>query len=255
MSYFTYNLGNIYYEYYETESEKTIVFLHGFSLDNRMWEPQIKHFKVDFNILTYDLRGFGKSSVPTQEYSHHDDLVHLLKYLNIEKAHLVGLSMGGRVAVDFALEHPHKVISLTLLDSSLGGYKSEVDWKINVENYDFEKAKQIWIEHAVFEYSLKNPSTKQILNIMLKDYSGWHWLNKDTFEKAFPDAKERLNEIKAPTVVGVGKYDLEYFHNIAKLIQIKVVNSNYVTIPTAGHMSNLDNYDFVNELIKIQTSG
>ncbi|HRN71221.1 MAG TPA: alpha/beta hydrolase, partial [Candidatus Woesebacteria bacterium] len=105
--------GNIYYQYSDIKSLETLVFLHGFSLDHRMWEPQIEEFSSKFNVLVYDLRGYGKSSMPNQNYSHYDDLFHLLNHLDIKQVHLIGLSMGGRVAIDFTLEHPEKVKTMT----------------------------------------------------------------------------------------------------------------------------------------------
>jgi pimeloyl-ACP methyl ester carboxylesterase len=248
MSDFEYK-GNLFYKFYDTKSSQTLVFLHGFSLDHRMWQPQIDHFSSKYNVLVYDLRGFGKSSLPTQEYSHYDDLLNLLMHLNVKKVHLVGLSMGGRVAIDFTLEHPSYVKSLTLFDTSLGGYKSEVDWKIQVINNDIESAKKEWINHPVFKYSLNNPETKSKLDLMLNDYSGWHWLNGKNYEQVISDAKDHLNQINVPTIVGVGEYDLEYFHNIARFIELNVASSKYVVIRDAGHMSNVDNIEFVNELI------
>lgn len=251
MSKLNYN-GEIYYNFQNINSSETIVFLHGFSLDHRMWEPQVNTFNNTFNILTNDLRGFGKSSIPTEAYSHHDDLLHLLIHLGVKNVHLVGLSMGGRVAIDFTLEHPDYVKTLTLFDTSLGGYKSEVDWKIQMINNDIGLAKNEWINHPVFKYSINNPEIKKKLALMLKDYSGWHWMNGKSYEQVVSDAKDRLKEINVPTVVAVGEFDLEYFHNIARLIEQNIVNSKYVVIPDAGHMSNLDNADFVKEILENQ---
>ncbi len=96
-----YNDGHIYYEV--SGSGEPIVFIHGFTLDHRMWRPQVEFFAQDYQVITYDVRGFGKSSIPTQPYSHDDDLLALLTYLGIEQAHIVGLSMGGRIATNFTL--------------------------------------------------------------------------------------------------------------------------------------------------------
>jgi len=242
--------GKLYYELHG--QGQPIVFLHGFSLDHRMWQPQVEHFSKTNTVLTLDLRGFGKSSLPEADYAHYEDIKTVLDYLNLQKVHLVGLSMGGRIAVDFALTYPDRASSLALLDSSLGGYKSTVDWTISVENGDIEKAKEDWILHPVFDYSLKNPVTKDVLQEILADYSGWYWQNPKKFEIEIPDAKERLSEINVPTTIVVGEHDLEYFHDIARYMEQRITNSKYLKIPDAGHMSNLDNPKFVNELIENQ---
>lgn len=242
--------GKLYHELRGQGSP--VVFLHGFSLDHRMWQPQVECFSKTNTVLTLDLRGFGKSSLPDTDYAHYEDIKAVLDFLDLEKIHLAGLSMGGRIAVDFALTYPDRVSSLTLLDSSLGGYKSTVDWEISVENDDIAKAKQKWMAHSVFNYSRKNHVTKEALKEILDDYSGWHWQNPKKFEQTIPDAKDRLAEINVPTVIGVGEYDLDYFHDIASWMEQRITNSKYLKIPNAGHMSNLDNPEFVNEVIKKQ---
>ena len=89
-----------------------------------MWQPQVEFFAREFRTISYDVRGFGKSSLPTKAYRHEDDLCALLDHLAVDRAHVVGLSMGGQIAVNFALKYPDKVATLTLLDSALDGYAS-----------------------------------------------------------------------------------------------------------------------------------
>lgn len=240
--------GNIYYQYSDIKSLETLVFLHGFSLDHRMWEPQIEEFSSKFNVLVYDLRGYVKSSMPNQNYSHYDDLFHLLNHLDIKQVHLIGLSMGGRVVIDFTLEHPEFVKTLTVADSSLGGYKSTVDFSIKVEN-DMQKAREKWLSHKVFEYTNKSPQLANKLKLILNDYSGWHWLNGNKYEQVIPDAKDRLHEITCPTQILVGEHDLEYFKNIGQYMHERITHSNYQLVPNSGHMSNLENAEFVNKVI------
>lgn len=247
MSNFNYN-GDIYYQYLEAKSQETLVFLHGFSLDHRMWEPQVEEFSSEFNVLVYDLRGYGKSSVPSQNYSHHDDLLQLLKHLKIKQIHLIGLSMGGRVAIDFTLEHPEKVKTITVIDSSLGGYKSTVDFSIIVDG-DMQKAREQWLSHEVFNYTNKNSEISYKLKRILNDYSGWHWLNGNKYEQVITDAKDRLHEITSPTQILVGEHDLAYFKNIGQYMHERITHSNYKRVPNSGHMSNLENSKYVNELI------
>ena len=110
--------------YYEMAGAgDAVVFLHGFTLDTRMWDDQFERFAEQYHVIRYDLRGFGQSAVPTDApYAHFDDLKALLDALGIEQAHLVGLSKGGGVALDFALAFPTYVRGLVLIDSILGGF-------------------------------------------------------------------------------------------------------------------------------------
>src|SRR5664279_1549629 len=98
------------------------VLIHGFGLDSAMWDAQWPVLQQRHRAIRYDVRGFGGSTVPGATYSHSEDLLGLLDFLGARPAHVIGLSMGGRLALRFALDHPDAVKSLTLIDSALEGY-------------------------------------------------------------------------------------------------------------------------------------
>lgn len=149
-----YNNGQIYYEV--TGSGDPIIFAHGFTLDHTMWKPQVEHFSKNCQVITYDARGFGESSLPNGLYDHAADLHALLKHLNIKQAHLVGLSMGGRIATSFTIAYPEMVTSLTLMNAALDGYKSEVDWSVRAAEQGLDKAKENWLNHELFAVTQKS---------------------------------------------------------------------------------------------------
>src|SRR5271168_4532294 len=93
-------------------SGEPVVLIHGMGLDSSMWLPQWAALQREFRVILYDVRGFGTSSVPEGPYSHADDLLGLLQFLKAPSAHIVGLSMGGRLALRFTLEQPQAVKSL-----------------------------------------------------------------------------------------------------------------------------------------------
>ncbi len=236
--------------YFETNGiGEPILFVHGFSLDHRMWQPQIEHFRNQYQTICYDMRGFGKSSLPTGEYSHHDDMKYLLNTLGIDKIHLVGLSLGGEMSIDFVITYPDRVKSLTLIDSSLGGYPCNVDWRVYAEEQGLDQAKQNWMKHDVFKPSCQKSEVKKLLEQFVCDYSGWHWLHHDPRIKVVPSAMERLSEIKVPTQIIVGENDLENYHLIANVIHKKVEKSSVTILPNTGHMANLENPEQINHLI------
>ena len=246
---FEHNNGKLYFEV--VGEGEPIVLIHGFSLDHRMWEPQVEFLKDKFKVITYDLRGFGKSSVPTGKYSHHDDLKALLEHLGVSKTHVVGLSLGGEIAIDFTLAFPNMVKSLVLSDSSLGGYKSTVDWNVHPEE-GLEKAKENWVNHEVFNKTTTNKIASEKLQEMLKDYSGWHWFNSDPREKLIPPAIDQIQDIKVPTIIMVGENDLNYYHNIAEVLNQKILGSKKIIIPNSGHMTNLENTEAFNRVLSTQ---
>ena len=236
--------------YHQTSGSSTpIIFVHGFSLDSRMWQPQVDYFAKTNQVITYDMRGFGKSELPSGPYSHIQDLRELLASLKIYKAHIVGLSLGGEVAIDYSLTYPDTVLSLTLADTSLGGYSSTVDWRVYAKEQGLEHAKQNWLNHAVFTPSNRNPEVAKQLKVMVDNYSGWHWLNEDPRIKLDPPAKDRLTEIKIPTQIILGELDLPYYHDIAKILTDKVSNSMLNIIKDTGHMTNLENAVKFNEIV------
>lgn len=229
-------------------SGETIVFIHGFSLDQRVWQPQVEHFQETHQVLTYDCRGFGQSSLPTHPYRQEDDLYQLLKHLHIEQAHIVGHSMGGRIAIDFAIKYPKSVKTLTLIASALDGYASTVDWSVPIEK-GVDAAIDSWLHHPVFEYTNQNKQVSHFLRSIVNDYSGWHWLHPKLETKLDPPSIDRLSEITAPTLIIVGEKDLTYFDDIAQVLAGGIPHSKYNQIPECGHMVNVEIPEHLNHLI------
>src|SRR5262249_33479492 len=100
-----------------------LVLVHAGICDRRMWEPQMASFAQHFRVVAYDLRGFGQTDTPAGPYSHAADLAGLLDALGLERAHLLGCSRGGGVALDLALAQPERVSALVLVSSAPSGYQ------------------------------------------------------------------------------------------------------------------------------------
>ncbi|MCI4333061.1 MAG: alpha/beta fold hydrolase [Thermoplasmata archaeon] len=226
-----------------------VVFLHGFTLDLRMWEDQLPAFVPRFRVLRYDLRGFGRSDLPSvgAPYRPADDLRALLSSLGLSRVHLVGLSAGGAVALDFALEHPDLVGRLVLVDSALGGF----EWSpAVVEGWDridrlaqadgVEAARQAWLADPLFEGARNRPEVRERLETILREYSGWHWLQESPSRGADPPAVQRLASVASPTLVLVGEHDLPDFHRIATVLAEGIPSARRVSVPGAGHMLNME---------------
>ena len=86
-----------------------VVFLHGGLGDSRLWAPVIERLRDSFRCIAFDFRFYGRSEAEELEWRHDDDVVAVLDALGVERAALVGLSMGGRVALETALRHPERV--------------------------------------------------------------------------------------------------------------------------------------------------
>src|SRR5712692_8710831 len=113
--------GRLYHEV--AGDGPALVLIHGGLWDARMWDDQFDAFAEGHTVIRYDLRGFGRSDPPTGPYSNTRDLTELLRALDIDRATVLGLSMGGRVAIDFAIEHPEMVSGLLPVAAGLGGFE------------------------------------------------------------------------------------------------------------------------------------
>lgn len=245
---FLYNGANLSYEVHG--SGETIVFIHGFSLDSRMWLPQIQYFSKKYHCVAFDMRGYGKSSLPNNEYSYQDDIKALMDHLDIDKAHIVGLSLGGEEALNFALDNPNRIKTLTLVSSSLGGYSSTVNWDVRAKEDGLEIAKKNWLNHPVFASSKMYPEALKQMKTMIADYSGWHWLNSGYRSRPVLPAVSRLKEISHPVLIVTGELDLKYYHDIAKILQTNIRDNVCVSIDESGHMLTLEQPERFNSILE-----
>jgi 3-oxoadipate enol-lactonase len=229
-----------------------VVFIHGFGLDADMWDPQWAAFARQHRVIRYDLRGYGRSSLPEDEYSHVDDLLALVDFLGAQPMHLVGLSLGGRVALRVAAQNPEAVRSLILADPALDGHRWSADWLQRWRKMtdaatggDLAAAKKLWRQHILFAAANKDPNVAQALRAMIDRYSGWHLGHKDP---GTAPAGEILSSIAIPTLVMVGELDLPDFQSIARRLAQELPQAQLHTIAGAGHMSNMEAPSVFNEL-------
>jgi len=244
--------------YYEREGSGTpVVFLHGNSLDLSVWKFQTGAFRPAYDVVAYDLRGFGRSQPAALPYTHADDLRRLLDHLEIDRAFLVGWSMGGGGAINFSLLHPDRVIAAVLVDSSLGGFTYSDAFRESLPFYNqeivtahgIESAKERVLRHPFIAASMRNPEAALLLTRAIRGYSGWHWTNVDAGVPLNPSALERLAEIAVPVLAMVGEHDVDDFHAIAELIAERVPRARRLVVPGAGHAPFLDSPAAFNRLV------
>src|SRR5512147_2484007 len=108
--------GQIYYE--SAGEGPALVLVHAGFVDSRMWDTQWEDFSRDHHVVRFDMRGYGRSSLLQGPVSRRDDLYQLLEGLGIERAILLGCSMGGGIVLDFALDHPERISALILVSAS-----------------------------------------------------------------------------------------------------------------------------------------
>ncbi len=232
-----------------------IVFLHGFCLDHRMWDSQLDFFSKHYTCVAVDLRGFGKSSVPSNKtYAHHEDLNTLLEFLGIDQpVILIGLSMGARIVANFSLTYPQKARSVIFVDAAIDGYAFK-DFDLSYiytagKELGPLEANRMWLAHPIFEASRNIAIVFEKLAEQVLSYSGWHWINKNPIKILAPPAIEQLQKIKLPALILIGQWDIPDFKELARVLNNQIEGSFLIEISGAGHMSNMEKPDLVNDLI------
>ena len=255
------NEAKIYYEI--AGSGVPLVLVHGFSLDRRMWDDQFAFLATEYRVIRYDVRGFGNSTdVPVQPYSYPDDPMRLMDHIGIEAAHLVGLSMGGAIVVDFAVEHPERVLSLVPVDAPLDG----VEWLTNfgtrvgiaarlANQIGMDSALDLWLEDELLAPAMNNSDCAAALEEIIRDYTGWHWTSGAKSMSRDTHTSELLNTIVSPTLVIVGEHDLIDFHAMGDVMAEGIDGAHKVVIPNIGHMSNMEDPVAFNALLHGFLSG
>lgn len=244
--------------YYESIGNgPCLVLIHGFSLDSGMWDDQIEALCRRYRVIRYDMRGFGRSALPGEEsYSAAADLKALLDYLEVESAAILGLSLGGGVALDFALMFPEATSALILAGAMMDGWRWSAAWNEQVgtvwaagRHAGVEAAKKRWLALPLFLPSLQQPEVARRLAEMVAAYSGWHWVHRDPQRHLQLPAGERLGSIAAPTLIVIGERDVADFRAMADALHAEIRGSQKAILPGVGHMVNMEAAEPFNALV------
>ncbi len=237
--------GSLWYEI--AGGGPDVVFLHPGLWDSRTWDDQFGEFSRMYRAIRYDARGYGRSSriEPGRSYSHARDLKTLLDALDVSQAALVGCSLGGATAIDFALTHPERVSALVLAAPGLGGFEpleEEEDWwaarsepiDAAVEAGELETAEnlrlQIWAPLGAHD-----DAGRRIRDIA---FDNLHEITMDESgeEELDPPAARRLQEIVAPTLVLIPDHDPPYMQRTGDLIARGVLGARKLVVENADHV-------------------
>ena len=244
--------------YYEAEGDGVpVVLVHGLALDARMWDDQVPALNDIARVVRYDVRGFGRSTRDADtSYSHADDLWRLLDHLEIDKAVLVGLSMGGRIVLEATLAAPARVRALVLLDAVLDGVPWDPDSERGLQaigeglrSGGLDEAKAAWLHHDFFVPAQRTPDLARRLAEMVGDYSGVNWTTADP-HAPHPNNIELLATIAAPTTVVIAALDVPCFHEMSDVLAQRIPGARKLTVPGVGHMVNMEAPQAVNALLR-----
>jgi 3-oxoadipate enol-lactonase len=232
--------------FYEVSgSGDPVVLIHAFSVDRRVWAPQIAALEGRYRVIRYDLRGHGDSTAPATAYAPHEDLRSVLDTLSIPRATLVGLSAGSTLAIDFAIAYPDRVARLVLASPGLNGHvpSPPLTWTAPVFQAaaagDAEGAARLWAQTPIMALRSDLSAAGTVRELVMANVKLWTYRTNPA-RPLTPPAIGRLAEIKSPTLVILGGEDLPHIKEVAGLLAKGIGGARLVTIPGAGHMVNLD---------------
>ena len=239
-----------------------IVLLHEGICDSRMWDPQWETFTRSHRVLRLDFRGYGRSPLASGRFASARDVIELLDRHGFDRAAVVGVSLGGRVALEVALAAPERVAALVLVGSGLPGH----DWS--------EEMKATWEEE---EAALRSGNVDEAVDISLRTWVAGPGrkpedvdtdvrarvakMQRRAYELQLPfedeaeeellveDVAQRLGEIKAPALVLVGEEDVPDIHAIADRLAREIPGARRETIADAAHVPSMERPREFEELV------
>ena len=248
--------SEIYYEL-AGEGEPTVILLHGGMLDCHMWDGQFELLARTNRVLRYDASAHGKSILPPDAYWDHADLLELMNSLEIERAVLFGLSLGGKTAINLSLEDPERVEAIVAVSSGLSGYRFESEffleqrdlmidaWRVGEFDAVVESFQRCWTDGPHRAPEDVDPEVREKVRAMARNGLE-HAMEGRTID---PPAIERLDELQLPMLMIVGELDMPGILEIADMVVAANPNAELVTIPDTAHMVNMEKPEEFNELL------
>ena len=231
-----------------------IVLLHSGDLDRRQWDPQFLPLALEHRVIRFDARGYGRSGRADTKYRADDDLFALLVALHIPRASLIGSSLGGRIAIDFALSHASMIDRLVLAAPGLSGWqfsRGDTSWFADAraarDRGDFGAIAIAWLQQDFMHAAMEHPDVAAHLRKVAGE-NGQFWadvlrLNGEQDQQGSPPALHRTRLITAPTLLIVGTRDTRDIVEIADTLSASMPHVRRVTFEGAGHMLNLEQPD------------
>ncbi len=257
-------VNGIYMNYQDVGTGPALLLLHGFPLDHTLWARQVEAFQDDYRLIVPDLRGHGQTQAPQAPYRINqmaDDLRALLLALDVKKVVLVGLSMGGYVALSFWRIYPHLVRALVLADtrSAADTPQARLDREIMIE-YVWDGAQSIIIEEMLPRLLASStlqdePQVVEHVRRMMNDTPPAGLVGALQGMAQRRDATPTLSTLTVPTLIAVGEHDARTPPAQATDMQLAILAPRrghisrrtvpppvtLALIPGAGHLAPLEN--------------
>ena len=237
-----------------------VVFLHAGVCDKRMWAEQMQAVADEgWLAVAYDRRGYGETESPDEAFSHVDDLEAVLAALDIHAAVLVGCSMGGGLALDFALRHPGRVIGLVLIGTSVTGAPwsaTQAEQQLEMAEEDaWERGDRDMLNRVQAHEWLDGPRAQSgrvggAARALFLDMNAIA-LGKPqlTLEERPPAAWPRVSEIGAPTLLLVGDEDFTALIDRHEHLSEEMPNAFAAVLEGVAHIPSIERPELVNSML------
>jgi pimeloyl-ACP methyl ester carboxylesterase len=228
--------------------------VHAGFVDSRMWDDQWEEFTRSYRGVRFDMRGYGRSSPLEEPVSNREDLGAVLEHLGIERAHLLGCSMGGETIIDFALKHPDMVLSLTLVSAVPGGFELQGEPPPNLmemiaalQEGDLERGSElqirVWVDGMFRQPEQVDPEVRRRaaeMNRIFVENATWARSQPPPGDQLEPPAIKRLSEIRVPTLVIAGALDHPEILRAVDILASEIKNVRKVILPDSAHLPNME---------------
>jgi pimeloyl-ACP methyl ester carboxylesterase len=249
------DVGGVRLYYEATGKGRPVVFVHGFGCGLRSWDPQVKALSSAYRVVAYDVRGHGLSGAPIEATAYSqaisiEDLRGLLSHLKVRRAAVVGLSMGGNIALNFALTHPAMVSALVVADTGAGS-DGTADWIEAAHGFaealdtgGTERFADMAMASPLFaRYCRQGPEAQRFIRSCLMTHRahGVAHTAREVLAKrpTIYALEDRLARLSVPTLLVVGEHD-EPCRRVHDFMARTIPGARQVVLRGIGHLSNLE---------------
>jgi pimeloyl-ACP methyl ester carboxylesterase len=249
--------------YYEAEGTgHPLVLVHAGVANLRMWDPQVPAFAQHYRVIRYDTRGWGRTETEQVAFSNRADLAAVLDHLDAQTAYLLGLSRGGSIALDFAIDHPDRADALIFCAGGIGGFEGvdatpqdEALWaevQRREEAHDWEWVSDFetrhWVDGPGQPADRVDPAIRaRVHDWILTTYQAEK--NEGLPEPMQPPANERLASLRIPVLSMVGDLDDRDTIAACRRLAEVVPGARFEEFTGAAHMFNLEQPERFNRLV------
>lgn len=246
---FSTNEGEIDYDVVGPRTGTPVVLIHGFPFSKLTWGPQVAALRKTCYVVTYDVRGHGASDVGSGQYTVEgfvDDLIGLIDHLKIPRAVLVGLSMGGYIALRAAERNPDRIRGLVLCDTKSEGDNNEGKIKRavqvkSVRMFGMKMFTEPFLRTVFYEQTFQtSPGIVQMVRSIVQQTPPAAVIGTLIALAARTDTTPSLYSINVPVLILAGQHDALTPPSAANAMKVKIPGAIMHIIPEAGHLSNLE---------------